>query len=226
MKWQGREILPIRHRYNCQINDPVYPPPMGVIGRWLMKIHHLRHNVPVEDFRSSERAIEISLAIDFLSHYIKDEPVLELGCVLPYYILKRPNHAVCDLTDTHPQNIRRDLRKMSDDDFRANIVSISTIEHIGMNEYGIKGDGGASAVDVLKRILANALRYFITFPLGYNQALDEFIANAPDLNEKYVTRAADDLNDWVAVEKSRLTTGMTRYGTYLRANTVCVMMKV
>lgn len=224
MKWFDREILPIRHRYNCQVNDPAYPPPFGVLGRLLMKWHHARHGVPTEDFRSSERAIEVPLVIDFLSNCVRAKPVIEFGCVLPYYILKRRNHIVYDLADQHPDNVRRDIRTLTDDDLRGVVISISTLEHIGTGEYGIKASD-VSAVDVLKRIIANAKSYFITFPLGCNKTLDDFVANATDLNEKYVTRAATDSNDWMVVEKADLTDVMKRYGTYLRANTICVLMK-
>lgn len=225
MKWDGRDIIPIRHRYNCQVNDPVCQPPLGALGRWLMKCRHALHNVPTEGFRSSERAIEVPLAIDFLSHYVQGETVIELGCVLPYYILKNPNHIVYDLTDGHPQNTKRDIRAISGDELQGNVVSISTLEHIGTGEYGI-GAGDVSAVDVLERILANAFRYFITFPLGCNSALDMFVANATDLNAKYVTRCEADPNEWCVVEKSDLSDKMKRYGTYLRANTICVLMGV
>ena len=224
MKWFDREILPIRHRYNCQVNDPAYPPPFGGLGRLLMKLHHARHGVPTEGFRSSELAIEIPLAIDFLAHYVKGEPAVELGCVLPYYIIKHRNHVVYDLADRHPDNVKRDIRALSDDELMGNVVSISTLEHIGTGEYGID-EGHVSAVDVLKRILANAKSYFITFPLGCNKTLDDFVASTPDLNEKYVTRTATDPNDWMVVEKAYLSDEMKQYGTYLRANTICVLMK-
>lgn len=225
LRWFKREILPIRHLYNCQVNDEVYPPPMGAFGEFLLKIHHLRHGVPTSGFRSSERAIEIPLAIDFLSNYVGTEPVVELGCVLPYYILKRENHVAYDLADKHPQSKKKDIRRMSDDDLRGNVVSISTIEHIGMDEYGIETKGDASAVDVLKRIVANARRYFITFPLGHNAELDEYILKKTSLGERYVTRTAHDPNDWTVVDKSALTDEMKQYGTYLRANTICVLLR-
>ena len=225
MKWLGREILPIRHRYNCQVNDPAYPPPLGVLGHWLMKWHHARHHVSTDGFRSSERAIEVPLAVDFLSNYVKDDPVVELGCVLPYYILKKANHVVYDLTDRHPQNTRRDIREMGGADLRGNVVSISTIEHIGLNEYGI-AEGNVSAKDILKRIVDNARKYFVTFPLGHNVALDKYVLETNDLGEQYVTRTLEDPNDWTVVEKENLTEEMKRYGTYLRANTVCVLVKI
>jgi len=226
MKWFDREILPIRHQYNCQVNDPVYPPPLGAVGRLLLKCHHARHHVPTTGFRSSERAIEIPLAIDFLSHYVKDEPVVELGCVLPYYILKRENHVAYDFADQHPQNVKRDIREMADADFSGNVISISTIEHIGLNEYGIDVTNDVTAVDVLKRIMGNAKRYFITFPLGHNMELDEYVLKDTNHGECYVTRTMHDPNDWMVVEKSALTDEMKRYGTYLRANTVCVLLRV
>lgn len=225
MKWLDREILPIRHRYNCQINDVVYPPPMGALGKLLLKLHHARHHVLTDGFRSSERAIEVPLAIDFISHYVKDEPIIELGCVLPYYILKKSNHIVYDLTDRHPQNIKRDIRTMSSADLKGNLVSISTVEHIGLSEYGIK-EGDVSATDMLKSILANARKYFVTFPLGHNPELDKYVHEANDLDERYLTRTLEDPNDWAVVEKGNLTEDMKRYGTYLRANTVCVLMKI
>ena len=225
MQWFDREILPIRHRYNCQINDEAYPLPMGVLGKFLLKLHHARYHVPTNGFRSSERAIEVPLAIDFISHYVKNEPIVELGCVLPYYILKRENHMAYDLADQHPQSIKRDIREIADAEYCGNVISISTIEHIGLGEYGIDVKGNVTAVVVLKRIMANAKRYFITFPLGHNTELDEYVSKNTNLGERYVTRKQREPNDWVVVGKSELTDEMKRYGTYLRANTVCVLMK-
>lgn len=226
MEWFNREILPIRHCYNCQINDETFPPPLGAFGKFLLKLHHARHHVPTTGFRSSERAIEIPLAIDFLSHYVKDEPVVELGCVLPYYILKRDNHVVYDLADQHPQNVKRDIREMADADFCGNVISISTIEHVGLNEYGIDVAGDVGAVDVLKRVIASAKRYFITFPLGHNIELDRYVLKCINVGACYVTRTTRDPNDWVVIEKSSLTDEMKTYGTYLKANTICVLLKV
>lgn len=223
MNWHNREIQLLRHRYNCQINDPAYPVLGGRIGKWLMDWHHRRHGVPTDGMRSSERAIEIPLAIDFLSNEVKGEPVLELGCVLPYYILKADNHVVYDLMDGHPENIRRDIRALADDELRANVVSISTIEHIGKSDYGIEARGDAESVVVLKRILANAKRCFITFPLGHNASLDEFALDCQELGEVYLTRCPTNPEMWMPVEKESLTPAMRTENTYLRANTICVI---
>jgi hypothetical protein len=55
--------------------------------------------------------------------------------------------------------------------------------------------------------------------------LDGYVADSADLNEVYVTRTKKNPEDWEVVEKTSLTDEMRRYGTYLNANTVCVLMK-
>lgn len=225
MKWHGREILLLRHRYNCQVNDPAYPARGGRIGKWLIEWHHRRHGVPTDGMRSSERAVEIPLAVDFLSNAVRGEPVLELGCVLPYYILKAKNHRVCDLMDGHPENERRDIRTLPDADLATNVVSISTLEHIGTSDYGIEAKGDAESVLVLKRILTQAKRCFLTFPLGHNAALDAFVLGQSDLGAVYLTRCPEDRERWMPVGKDALTPAMKAENTYLRANTICIIEK-
>lgn len=225
MKWHGHEIVRLRHRYNCQINDPVNPPPGGALGWWLLNLRHRLHGVPTNGMRSSERAIEVPLAIDFLSSIVQEDAVIELGCVLPYYILKANNHRVYDLMDAHPENTKRDIREIPDEELRTNIISISTLEHIGQSEYGITAADNAPAVAVLKRILANARHYFITFPLGHNKELDDFVLSTKNLNSIFVTRKSGDPENWTVVEMSALTDEMKRENTYLRANTICVLEK-
>jgi len=225
MKWLNRDIVPIRHRYNCQVNDPVYPPPFCWVGMVVRNLWHYIHMVPASAFRSSERAIEIPLAIDFLSNYAQQDPITELGCVLPYYILKRGSHNVYDLTDKHPQCTRCDLRTLNDNDLKGVVVSISTLEHLGLAEYGIEKGSTDEGVALLKRILADARKYFITVPIGYNKTLDDFILGSCDLGECYVARTRNNPEEWEVVAKTALTNEMKKFGTYLKANTICVFIK-
>ena len=71
---------------------------------------------------ATERSIEIPLAVDFPDRHVNGEPVIELGCVLPYYIFKENNHIVYDLLDPHPANTLKDLREMSDDDYKSSQI--------------------------------------------------------------------------------------------------------
>ena len=165
MIWFGRHISLWNNAYNCTMNDPmVY---MGAHGwrRLLAKaqfiwnrrtLKRMLNNYNLGDsIVVSERAVEIPLAIDFLNTWVRDEPVMELGCVLPYYIFKSPNHIVYDLMDIHPANTRKDLRELDLEDFRTNVISISTLEHISKGDYGIN-QTSVTAVDVLCKIRDNA----------------------------------------------------------------------
>jgi ABC-type amino acid transport substrate-binding protein len=55
--------------------------------------------------------------------------------------------------------------------------------------------------------------------------LDGYVADSADLNEVYVTRTKKNPEDWEVVGKTGLTDEMRQFGTYLNANTVCVLMK-
>ena len=226
MIWFGRHISLWNHWYNCTVNYPRAN--VGVSGRQRLYakarqiINKLLKRNNEERMQLRERSVEIPLAIDFLNTWIKDEPVIELGCVLPYYILIAPNHKVYDLVDDHPANTKKDLRDFNVNDYKNNIISISTIEHISHGDYGIaKTD--VTAVDILNKISNNAKRYFVTFPLGCNHELDEYVlANLEDC--VFVTRKNDNKNDWqVVLDKHDLTAQQKVYGSYCAANTVCIV---
>ena len=232
MDWFGTHITLWNNAYNCTMNDP-----MAYVGKRGMRylLAKIRYEINRRVLRrilgntelpqgliASERAVEIPLAVDFLDRYIRDEDVLELGCVLPYYIFTAPNHLVYDLLDPHPANTPKDLRDMTDRDFKTNIISISTIEHINLNDLGIT-QNSITAIDVLKRIRTNAKRYFVTFPLGYNPELDRYVFD--NVTEAvFVTRKSENKNDWETVsDRTSLTKEQKKFGGYCCANTACVV---
>lgn len=231
MIWFGRHVSLLNSAYNCTMNDPIAY--MGKHGwrRLLAKLRFSRNrrtlakilgNDNLQDsIVVSERSIEIPLAVDFLNTWVKDEPVIELGCVLPYYIFKSPNHVVYDLMDAHPANTRKDIRRLDMVEFKSNIVSISTIEHISKGDYGINKTS-VTAIEILRNIRDNAKKYFVTFPLGYNNDLDQYImANSDDC--VFLTRKESDKNDWCVVDDGQsLTDAQKKYGGYCCANTVCI----
>ena len=126
-----------------------------------------------------------------------------------------------DLLDRHPANTPKDLRDLTDEDYQTNILSVSTIEHINMDDLGIK-QNAITAMDVLSRIRTNAKKYFVTFPLGYNAKLDQYVfASIPEA--LFVTRREDDQNDWKIIGKTDLSDAQKKYGGYCGANTFCVI---
>ncbi len=232
MIWQGKHISLWNNAYNCTMNDPMMY--KGSHGwhylydrlRFLRNRSFLRKALMNDHLGDSivvgERTVEVPLAIDFLDNCIGDGPVLELGCVLPYYIFKSSKHVVYDLVDSHPANIKKDLRDLVVADFKTNIISISTLEHISQGDYGIERST-VTAVDILRRILENAKQYFITFPLGYNLGLDKYAMENVE-KSVFITRRADNRNDWIVVgDKNELSEDQKKYGGYCGANTICVI---
>lgn len=231
MKWFNSEIVLLNHSYNCTMNDPMeYMGKTGlsrVIARMRYEInrHVLKRLVKSDKLPSgimtSERAIEIPLVIHFLENHIKDEPLVELGCVTPYYLFKRENHTVYDYLDPHPANTPKDLRDLSDDDYKTNILTVSTLEHINLSDYGIE-QNAINSISVLEKIINNAKKYFISVPLGYNAELDRYLLSH-DLGEIYVTRRADNPNDWEIIDKAALTDSQKKFGSYCTATTICII---
>jgi len=227
MKWHNREILRFKNSHNCSINDPMLVQKdhsiVNVIQHFTKPLNILLHGTPDKTMRVTERSIELPLAMDFIQNAIQNEPFIELGCVLPYYFFKSKNHTVYDLSDTHYDNIKKDIRELSDNDFAGNIIAISTVEHINLCEYGIK-QTSTSSPDVVEKIISNAKNYFITFPLGYNKLLDDYVHdNHNHSTFTFITRRQDDKNDWETIPYSTLRPEQKEFGTYCYANTICVL---
>lgn len=195
--FENQKIIPLKFNYNCV-------KPNG---------------------KCSERYIEIPLALWFMTNVIKNNPVLELGCTLPYYIEKDKNHIVYDLTDNHPDNIKKDIRLLTDNDYKTNIISISTLEHINQNQYGIRTiDNSFSAVYVLKKIMQNALKFFITVPIGQNKTLDEYLLNT-NIGQKFIGRLPLKTNNWEFIDKMNLTREHLVGSTWQDADCICLITK-
>lgn len=227
MKWHGRNIQLFKNPYNCSINDPSLQPQLPILCNvYIVFTDGIRRllgqKIDKSVSKTIERSIEIPLALDFINYAIPGEPFVELGCVLPYYIFTEPNHKVYDLMDPHPDNEKKDIRFLSDDELSTNILSISTVEHISQSEYGIP-ENSTSGLDVVKKIISCAQKFFVTFPLGHNSMLDKYVLEENVPFSTFITRRHDNQMDWRIVERSELTSEMVAYGTYCCANTICVL---
>jgi len=122
------------------------------------------------DPHGGERELEIPLArwaIARLGPSFK-----EVGAVMPYWGLFPVKHIVIDPYDP-VANVNLDVEKF--DLAGCNILSISTLEHLGRKEYGNDTEDPEKPLRVLTRIWQDAARYFVTVPLGYNPPLDQYI---------------------------------------------------
>lgn len=142
--------------------------------------------------RTSERRIEVAFGLDFVKRF-PAETILEVGAVLQAH--ESINHEVVDLFDPYEKSIRQDA--VTYDYTGKNVLAISTLEHIGRDDY--KKDGFSqelipeNASKCLEKIIKEANKYLITIPVGYNTYIDNYIANM-DTPALWLVRDAD--NDW------------------------------
>jgi hypothetical protein len=139
---------------------------------------------------NSERRIEVPLLAHFIQRADKDE-VIEVGAVSNHYFPS--HHRIYDPTD------ERAIKEFAErlDYVGKNVVSVSTVEHIGRAEYGLSSTSPYRAIIALSKML-EAETYLITWPIGYNTLLDSYARNVLTIfNDKNIITAKRDAdNNW------------------------------
>jgi len=119
---------------------------------------------------TNERAVEIVLGLRYIDLTRGD--LVEIGAVTPYYV--NSNHEIVDPSDRMATT--KEFAENYDNYNDKNVLSISTIEHMGMADRfsgpeKIKNE--TLAFDVLNKIYKESKSCFITWPIGYNLELDK-----------------------------------------------------
>lgn len=120
----------------------------------------------------NERAVEVPVIRNILKQY-KGKRILEIGNVLQHYCMV--NHTILDKYEKGCGVINEDIVKFHPDKKYDLIVSISTFEHVGYDEDVKDSSKILQGMDNLRSLLSDKGRAFITFPLGYNPFLDQFL---------------------------------------------------
>lgn len=119
----------------------------------------------------NERVVEVPLADAVLSGLPRGARVLELGNVLAHY--ERGGHDVVDKYEQAPGVRNLDVLELPDDGTRYDaIVSISTVEHVGVDDDSGDPTRAAAALALLHARLAPGGTLVVTIPVGYNPTLD------------------------------------------------------
>jgi hypothetical protein len=162
----------------------------------------------------NERAVELAMVHGFVlarEHDLYPTPAaeagvlgrcLEVGNVLSHYedYIVLPPRRVVDRFEVAPgvENIDVfDIKGTYD-----TIISISTIEHVGVDDG--RGYPGAAldAIFHLRSLLAPGGRFFCTFPTGWNSALDHSLnwgeISRLAVTEVYVARNGEDWGEYGA----------------------------
>ncbi len=120
----------------------------------------------------NERAVEVPIVKRALE--VAPGPrVLEIGNVLGHYFDVR--HVVVDRYEQAIGVRNLDLFELSPEEPWDLIVSISTLEHVGLDEFPQDPDRALAAVGHLRSVLAPGGRLLATVPCGQNPALDQAI---------------------------------------------------
>lgn len=169
---------------------------------------------------AGERTVEVPIAKKLLDEYI-DRQILEVGNVLSHYY--PVHHNIVDKYEVVNGVINEDIIDFDPPRKYDLILCISTLEHIGHDEGYPRDDRKAVyAYDHIKKLLAHNGKLFITWPLGWNQYLDNSLRNQR-LNfdsVAFLKRVSDD-NKWTEVSWSEAQ--KAKYGTPFYAGNVVIV---
>lgn len=139
---------------------------------------------------SNERKVELPVLFWFIENY--SENLIEIGEVSSFY--REPEHKVYDLVNQHEKTIIKD--GIDIDYTNANVVSVSTIEHVGHGDYDHPKEEG-KAWKLFEKIRKEAKNYLISFPVGYNRDLEKVLT---ENNVEYILMKRDENNKWTSVK--------------------------
>jgi SAM-dependent methyltransferase len=141
--------------------------------------------------------------------------VLEVGNVLAHYFLV--SHDVLDKYEGNEGVINQDVADFQTSKKYDLIVSISTLEHVGWDEFPRAPQKILCAIDNLKSILTPGGKIAVTIPLGYNPVLDGLLSNGktPFTRQFFMKRVSRD-NQWEEADWTDVAD--SKYNFYISSN--------
>lgn len=152
----------------------------------------------------NERAIEIPIIMSEID-YFKNKRILEVGNVLSHYFYI--NHEVIDKYESYKGVINEDVSFFKPKYKYDLIVSISTLEHVGLDDNIKKPERFIKAIQNLKKIINDSGKILITIPLGFNHYVDNLIINNEiKFNQKNFFKKTSKKNDWEEISLNNIET--------------------
>lgn len=139
---------------------------------------------------SNERCIEIPLILDEAD--LNNRPLLEIGNVLNHY--RECDWDVIDKYETKSHVTNKDILDVEVEPKYSLILSISTLEHIGIDE-GANPAKAIKALERIKSLLQQGGKLIFTVPVGYNTALDKYLIEERNLELSLFKRISWS-NEW------------------------------
>ena len=176
------------------------------------------YNCGYKKGRMTERAIELAITNYWLGKIDNDEYVTEVGAVTPYYFFDDRIRRIIDPSDEH--RLVTEKKSVYDISLQnENVLSISTLEHVGTGEYGVKEQ--RDAVGAIEKVMEEAKKYLISVPYGYNKLLDKWIKKYR--GDKMIVLGRGMNNEW---HNLKSTEEIDEYQYSLWANAVCFFCNI
>lgn len=169
---------------------------------------------------TNERAVEIPIVMDYLGNF-KAERVLEVGAVLPHYLI--PRWDILDKFEKGKDIINEDVVDFKPKTKYDLIISISTLEHVGFDDDVKEPE---KILIASKNLTDNCLnkngKMIVTLPLGYNTAMDSLLFSGKlNFDKTFFMKRVSRNNQWkeINAEKAK----GARYGKpYNAANVLFI----
>lgn len=154
----------------------------------------------------NEREIEIPIIIDYIRKF-PAQNILEIGNVLSHYF-SNVSHDIIDKDEKVDKVINEDIVTYKTDKLYDLIISISTMEHVGMEGDGIfKLTEGwvQKGFENVKTLLAPNGKFVFTIPLYFHLELDHLLKTGKLKFDEYYCMERDmESNKWSQIEFSSI----------------------
>lgn len=167
----------------------------------------------------NERTIEIPIATLMIMKH-KNEKILEVGAVLNHY--QKPSWDVLDKYEKGKDILNLDVVDYAPKEKYDLIVSVSTLEHVGLDEEDVSPEKGIRAVKNLSKCLKKGGTLLATASVGYNKDWDRLLfAGKLGFDKVLYLKRKNVLNEWYEVSEEEAK--KCRYGwPFNNANAIAV----
>lgn len=147
---------------------------------------------------NNERAIEVPIIWQKIKEN-REKEILEVGNVCSHYFSVK--HDVLDKYEIGKGVINKDILDFQTQKKYDLIVSISTIEHMGLDEEKKDSFKIIKVIKKLKELLKSNGKIIITFPIGYNSSLDFLVMRRKiKFSKTYFMKRISKENEWKEVQ--------------------------
>jgi hypothetical protein len=144
----------------------------------------------------NERCIELPIIFNLIEN--EKQNILEIGNVTSHY--KIPNHIIVDKYEKNKFVINEDILTFNPKNKFDLICSISTIEHIGWDDYPKDDSKVSKCISRVNEFLNEGGQFIATAPMGYNTNLDNLILNKSlGFSEYYFMKRITKSGKWIQI---------------------------